>query len=73
MDLNKRITNLEQQLSEVESKRKALRAFMAEARKHESDVFSWLANQELSGDYPGKALGLTVSMDGQIGFRSKPE
>lgn len=70
---HEQIKRLEEQLSEVEAKRYALREFMSAARAHKGDRFSWVANQELHGDYPGKELGLSVSFDGEVSFRDSAD
>ena len=68
MEENDKIRQLQQKIALVEAQRQALREFLIEARSHE-DMFSWIANLELRGQYPGKDLGLTVTFDGAVSFR----
>ena len=71
MDMNQypTIDQLERERALVQAKLLALREFMLEVRSQEGDLFSWIAHQELYGDYPGKELGLTVSLNGEVWFR----
>ena len=68
MNSDPQIKRLERELETVNAKLQALKNFMVAMRSHEGDVFSWLANQELQGGYPGKELGLTVGSQGQVWF-----
>ncbi len=69
MNSDPQIKRLERERETVNAKLQALKSFMVAVRSCEGDVFSWLANQELQGNYPGKELGLTVGLHGEVWFR----